>query len=781
MADGFLRKLIPRNSSGMKSVIVPFFWSYIAILMLAVMIGAMLYWKAKNVVEITVGNTNAALLEQLREAEDSRLKELDQLEQQIAFHPKLQLLLSNGEKLTDADVYSAIEFSKDLQRYRNISPFVDDFYVYITASEMMIGPETKTTPSILFDHVYRFENKDAVSWVRDFREGSHVKTFLPAMTIQTSDASKRIIPYMRALPLLDRSSNKGMLFVMIDEDKFRSLLQKLARVNRGDIYILNKDNQIISSTKDLAKGQKLQVRYEEMSMCQGKLEKNWDDQHVVVSYTSSEVNDWKYVYAVPYDVFMDRVAAVKRWALAMLILAILGGVSISLYLTYRNYVPVRDVLNAISKHGTGGARDGISEYEWIKTTIESAQLTESKLRGLLSRQAPIIRVNFLSRLVRGYVESSELKPESLQFIGLTFVSNYYAVMMIEVNDQDSLGADGKEREWPFVSFIIANIADELAGEQHLGFSVELERGRIAILMNLNEERTGQWDEDLRKIAGNLVQVLKSRFHLALTIGISGIQSDANGIGEAYRDALKALDYQSVQERKRVIVPSELKDLETYYYYPLELELQLVNLVKSGDYAKVEKLLDEVFKENFINHHITPELSKCLFFNVTSTLLKVVQVFPDSDGGMVQRFQSIGQWAGVETAESMFDGIKEQYRLVCTHLKENRSDRSERMLEQINRYIRQHYGDNMLSIMSIADHLGITPPYLSAFFKKASGRNIADFIVTIRIEEAKHLLKDPTLTIAQVAIKVGYANDVGFIRVFKKYEGITPGQFRSSLG
>ncbi|MNW01044.1 HTH-type transcriptional activator Btr [compost metagenome] len=75
---------------------------------------------------------------------------------------------------------------------------------------------------------------------------------------------------------------------------------------------------------------------------------------------------------------------------------------------------------------------------------------------------------------------------------------------------------------------------------------------------------------------------------------------------------------------------------------------------------------------------------------------------------------------------------------------------------------------------------MTPQYISAVYKKSSGQNLTDYVAEVRIREAKKLLTHPSMTIAQVAEKVGYANDIGFIRFFKKYEGITPGAYRSSL-
>jgi YesN/AraC family two-component response regulator len=75
---------------------------------------------------------------------------------------------------------------------------------------------------------------------------------------------------------------------------------------------------------------------------------------------------------------------------------------------------------------------------------------------------------------------------------------------------------------------------------------------------------------------------------------------------------------------------------------------------------------------------------------------------------------------------------------------------------------------------------MTVAYISHLFKKQMGIGIVDYINRFRIEKAKELLIDPRLKLNDIAEILGYANDAAFIRVFKKYEGVTPGRYREVL-
>lgn len=106
-----------------------------------------------------------------------------------------------------------------------------------------------------------------------------------------------------------------------------------------------------------------------------------------------------------------------------------------------------------------------------------------------------------------------------------------------------------------------------------------------------------------------------------------------------------------------------------------------------------------------------------------------------------------------------------------------SNRAIKMIADIEDYIDTHYMDNNLSNTTIADEFNITGQYLSVLFKKYKNENLQSYIARIRVGYAKELLKNKKYTIFQIANMVGYSNDIGFIRVFKKIEGITPGKYR----
>ena len=74
-----------------------------------------------------------------------------------------------------------IAMANDLKRYKQLTPFIYDYYIYLPNSGTMLGPGVKTTPDILFEQVDQFDGMNAQDWIAKFESGYHYRSFQPAM------------------------------------------------------------------------------------------------------------------------------------------------------------------------------------------------------------------------------------------------------------------------------------------------------------------------------------------------------------------------------------------------------------------------------------------------------------------------------------------------------------------------------------------------------------------------------------------------------------------------
>lgn len=98
------------------------------------------------------------------------------------------------------------------------------------------------------------------------------------------------------------------------------------------------------------------------------------------------------------------------------------------------------------------------------------------------------------------------------------------------------------------------------------------------------------------------------------------------------------------------------------------------------------------------------------------------------------------------------------------------------MSDIARYTEAHYKED-LSLQQIAAKFYLSREYISRKFKQQFGLNWSEYLGRQRMNNAKLLLQNPSLRLAQIAVMVGYQDEKYFSKVFKKMEGMTPGEYR----
>ena len=87
----------------------------------------------------------------------------------------------------------------------------------------------------------------------------------------------------------------------------------------------------------------------------------------------------------------------------------------------------------------------------------------------------------------------------------------------------------------------------------------------------------------------------------------------------------------------------------------------------------------------------------------------------------------------------------------------------------------------LSMDEVASNIAMSYNYFSRRFREHTGYGFPEYVNLRRIEHSKSYLRDPSLKIFEIAYKLGYSSASAFSRVFKKYEGCYPAEFRHLNG
>ena len=211
---------------------------------------------------------------------------------------------------------------------------------------------------------------------------------------------------------------------------------------------------------------------------------------------------------------------------------------------------------------------------------------------------------------------------------------------------------------------------------------------------------------------------------------------------------------------------------------IEKEQEILTLFKSGSFRQASEVFGSLFDQEYLALADPLILLKHKCAQYLQALLSSCQDMVDGD--LSPLLQTLSPEQAILEAVT-FPEVRAQMEHIFGHLNDwvlaGRKSTSAAWIMDVKNYIRGNYTDPDLNVNRVADEFGKNPSYLSRSFLRLTGTSILDYIHFYRIQEAKILIGRGE-TLAAAAAAVGYTNVLTMSRAFKKYEGTTPGKFKS---
>ncbi|WP_130999621.1 helix-turn-helix domain-containing protein, partial [Clostridioides difficile] len=207
-------------------------------------------------------------------------------------------------------------------------------------------------------------------------------------------------------------------------------------------------------------------------------------------------------------------------------------------------------------------------------------------------------------------------------------------------------------------------------------------------------------------------------------------------------------------------------------YPFELELYIEKEIKNMNLEGVYNLIDT----NKLRYNDVRDTIQEMIFVLSRTVLRDLE---DLKLISYLRNKYNKKISLVNSDEDLWNVLFE-FSKEC--IDKNRAfwrkDKGN-LIENINEYIKKSYKEN-INLNSISDVFFISPNYLSSIFNERNKVSITEYINLLRIEESKKYLLDRSMSISDICKKVGFNNSSYFSQIFKKFNSITPNEYRKNM-
>ncbi|PZM63034.1 helix-turn-helix domain-containing protein [Paenibacillus dendritiformis] len=629
-------------------------------------------------------------------------------------------------------------------------------YLFFVHYDLVIDADTYTDKAYYFDFRYPMSEAEKTAYLAQF---SNKKMLEFTKTDRTSLSALMSYPFNTPLPDV-------YLVVEVNRDKLKNLIHIRENWVAGTA-ILESGGDILSENGLVADG----IRHLSLPLTTGT-SKFLIAEDKAISLVKSRFDDSSYYLSLVDLPTLMKPAQVTR-LISWLFLAffVVVGSFVSYYLSRRIYQPIAEIKEGLKSHrateplqlGEGNDYDVIKRYSRLIIS-ENKELSQ-RVSGML----PIVQEHFVTKIVQGEYRdalSIETYAKEIDFayakkaartvlgIALHFDPKVYGPL--SETSKSFLMAELKERMMqlvPSTTWICQMKPDLLACVIHKD-----------PLLNLSPEE----DANIIKVA---LQLYGSYFKA--TIGIGSTVHGMEELHLSYEHAVSMLQRRGLYADVEICSGQSSWDAPPFdTFLSVQDVNRILNQYKTREYDKLLQSAYEMVEEG-VRQHATASQIKYLCTDILNTWVRAVETerkdfnVPFYAGW----FERVNACMTVEEVKHCF---REFHGLL---FQSARPDERSRKMTDILAYIHDHY-DEELSIEQFAGTMNMSVGHFSRIFKEEVGEKYVEYIAKYRLAKAKELLLQTDLKMDDIAAKVGYWGRNSFIRMFRKYEGITPAKYRA---
>ncbi|MZQ81447.1 helix-turn-helix domain-containing protein [Paenibacillus sp. 5J-6] len=771
-----MRKWLVPDTNVRHKVFIRMLIPYLLFICMLLGIGYIVYRETIHVMEKDATENHRLVLEQSRDILERRMDEIISMGRQVAANTKVIQFMTVTDPFQGANTYSVLDTNKSLYDFKLSNNFVYNYYILFKNSDLVLTPGSSYTMDEFFSRIAVYEGGDTEKMRKAWMQTYHSRSFLPSEQMSIGNSSYQMMTYLQSLGL--PSNPQAVIAVMIDQAEIRKLFQGLNLTEGGWAYILDDQGRIMSTLSGENTG--LPIQLADLKEDHGIVEQKMNNQSIIITYTKSSVNGWTYIVGQPKVILLGKVHYIQKIIFTLTLLFLVIGVSMAYFLAYRNSKPLRNLAQSLKDLVGGGVKQH-DVYGFISEAVSGLAISNRKLQSELELQVPLLRASYFRRLMQGQFLSTRDADILLKHLGLGMEDEdrQYVVGLIRIQGYDNGYNERLLKDLDRVRFASAELIRELVGSD--GFAYDVAQDQIAVLLSVYSHDANKHRENITRIMEQVCQTMNLRFQIVSDCGIGGFCDRVTTISRSYEQAREAL-FALVRSDKDGLqwfdeLPAALND----YHYPQDMEGRLMNVALAGEQDEVARLLQALYAENFENRHLSITVLRLFISELWGNLVKLLrQLGMQAEEVYIQIQRIDGAEISYESLQQHFAAVRLAYSKICQHVIEQRSSRNIELLDNIRMLLQQDFADKALCLDEAADRLRVSKVYLSQFFKDQTGINFSDYLEQLRMEQAKHLLRNSSYAIQEIADQVGYSSSNTFCRAFKRLHGVSATVYQRSV-
>ncbi|QHQ59936.1 helix-turn-helix domain-containing protein [Anaerocolumna sedimenticola] len=590
--------------------------------------------------------------------------------------------------------------------------------------------------------------------------------------------SINVISYVYRLNRLT-TSTKGTIIVNVNETKVSSFLNSNKHNSDSTGFITDMDGNVIShKDKSLIHKNLSEVNYVK-DILKNKADSgyfyvNTENERILYTFYKTPFNHWIYITTYSMDTLLEKSNVVRTNFMILTIVIIAIGTVITVLVSIGFSKPMKQLVNSMKKQAGFEDRVNKNELAYLTTAFEKIREQEDGLNQLLKEREKETKYLAFHNLLTGEIANSTEMEE----IKKAFPYSHYIVALVSVDNIKSYLKEANPETRSYQRYLLFDKFENAFPEEYHVCCARYEAGTIAIIINMEYYDHIRVPRTLKNVLNQIKTIALEVRGYTVTIGVSGVHNSYGGIKECVYEAAEAVKQRLLAGRNSIIFwESEKRENKKFHYF-YNSEKKILNFLNNGDFeslkSELRKIVNQIKEEKDISYD-----NILLIFNqlVGATIKFLVEHNINTSKIFRSNINIYSEIAGLDTVDEIEAYLTEIFKSIMDYTAPSGKNNETKYCEQIFKYLREHYKEDII-LEDIAEKVGISYSYLRKLIKEETGKSLNDNVNILRIEEVKNLLLHSDLNISQIAKEVGYRNIQSVIRFFKKYEGISPSEFKN---
>ena len=408
--------------------------------------------------------------------------------------------------------------------------------------------------------------------------------------------------------------------------------------------------------------------------------------------------------------------------------------------------------------------------------LEQNEYTK-EINELLSSSSDLLREKIYIDLLQGKLDFNKVSASRLKDLGIAFPARSAVCIIAHLHPMNHIPEDNVEETLVGVS-IDKIVKDQLRSRFTDVMSFWIDEVNVYIAFsNLSPEEFSTQSGEVLNIAKKQIKELHT---IRIAYGIGSIAYNLAGLCPSYRKARYNINLCRSKHSEASVMDEDTRVNNFQVVYDEYNLKSLILCLKNGNSDKALKLLSELVFEFLGQSGGTPTSLqiKLLYINILNSLFKGCLPFtPVSEEIIKVCVDYVDQSASFLTVEKMHAQLQNLLSVLIEQYKNFNGYKRHWLIDKIIDYINENYASS-LSMHDVAAKFYLNPSYFCKLFKEETGTTFTNYLMNVRVENAKRFLTESSMKLYDVASAVGYTNVQYFSTVFKEIEGMTPSQFRS---